>query len=182
MKELSIIIQNATKSIEDSYFHFRIDGGDPVYRERVYCYELYHQMRLCWPSKCEYYLNGEVDKSAHPILEKLGANQAKPDLLVHKPGYMSGNHAIIEVKKSDARRDGIRKDIKKLDLFRREVKYQRAIYLFFGPSANESLLERIQKIADDFDELMPIEIWLHQTVGKAAKHTYSIHRTSNREV
>lgn len=175
MQELSTVIKNATKAIEGGYFYLNIDGGDPVYRERVYCYELYHQMRLYWPKNCEYYLNGEVDKAAHPILQTLGVNQAKPDLLVHRPGYMSGNHAIIEVKKSDARRKDIRTDLEKLDIFIRKVNYQRAIYLFYGSSADKSLVGRIQEIADEFNELVTIEIWLHQCVGESAEHNCSIH-------
>jgi hypothetical protein len=52
----------------------QVHGGLPAYRERVYCYELYHQMRRRWPLNCEYSLNGEVDKRGHPYL------QARPDL------------------------------------------------------------------------------------------------------
>ena len=98
MNELTGILQVATASVEAMYFHLNIDGGDPVFRERVYCYELYHKMRSNWPSQSRYFLNGELDKSAHPILRELGADHAKPDLLVHTPGYMAGNYAIIDVK------------------------------------------------------------------------------------
>jgi hypothetical protein len=88
MEELDRIISGATGSISQMYFRLPIDGGDPVFRERVYCYELYHQMRSRWPDDCAFSLNGEVDKSAHPILDTLGAAYAKPDLLVHVPGSM----------------------------------------------------------------------------------------------
>jgi hypothetical protein len=102
MKELSQILCNATAAIEGGYFHLKIDGGQPVYRERVYCYELYHQMRVLWPPECQFSLNlnGEVDKIAHPILENRGI-YSKPDFLVHVPGCMSGNYAIIEVKNAE---------------------------------------------------------------------------------
>ena len=129
MDKLDYILRKATANIEEMYFHLYIDGGDaPIYRERVYCYELYHQMRILWPPKCDYYLNGEVDKAAHPILIKLEADGAKPDLLVHKPGYMSGNYAIIEVKHIHAERRGILKDLQTLSIFVKRVKYERAIY------------------------------------------------------
>jgi hypothetical protein len=149
MNELTEILSNATGAIKHSYFHLDIDGGDPVYRERVYCYELYHQMRLCWPVGCEFYLNGEIDKAAHPILQKLGADHVKPDLLVHRPGYMSGNHAIIEVKKGEAPNNGIYKDLSTLDLFVRTVGYKRAIYLFFGYKADKNLITKVKAIAED---------------------------------
>lgn len=125
MDELTSILEQATASIEQGYFHLRIDGGDPVYRERVYCYELYHQMRLLWPRETPFYLNGEIDKAAHPILMELGAAFAKPDLLVHTPGHMSGNHAVIEVKSPGASNDGIRSDLAKLTLFLTAVGYRR---------------------------------------------------------
>lgn len=168
MEELTQILSDATCRIEHGYFLLNIDSGDPVYRERVYCYELYHQMRLLWPDPAQYYLNGEVDKASHPILKELGAGRAKPDLLVHQPGYMCGNHAVLEVKASTARPAGIRKDLKTLSLFVRKVGYQRAIYLMYGESADEALVERVRRFAADVGDLAPIELWLHQQVGQPA--------------
>ena len=78
---------------------------------------------------CGYVLNGEVDKRAHPILRGRGADLNTPDLLVHKPGDMAGNHAIIEVKPAHAGNARIQKDLNTLSLFVREVGYERAIYL-----------------------------------------------------
>jgi len=47
MKKLNSILSEAAANVGEMYFHFRIDGRDaPIFRERVYCYELYHQMRL----------------------------------------------------------------------------------------------------------------------------------------
>src|SRR5262249_333596 len=116
MKELSQVLSKATSCIEWRYFHLAVDGGPQIYRERVYCYELYHQMRSLWPDHCPYYLNGEVDKRAHPILTKLGVGGI-PDLLVHQPGDMAGNYAIIEVKNALVGTSGIRNDLQNsLDL------------------------------------------------------------------
>jgi hypothetical protein len=67
-------------------------------------------MRNYWPRGCPCYLNGEIDKAAHPKLAELGADHAKPDLLVHQPGDMRGNHAIIEVKSPRATIAEIRKE------------------------------------------------------------------------
>jgi hypothetical protein len=60
------ILHEATARIAPEYFLLPVYGGPSVYRERVYCYELYHQIRLLWPGDCPYRLNGEVDKRAHP--------------------------------------------------------------------------------------------------------------------
>src|SRR5438105_4632194 len=108
MQELTSLLETATAAIEPSYFRLPIDGGDSVYRERVYCYELYHQMRSRWPRHCSFSINGEIDKAAHPILRLLGADRTKPDLLVHQPGSMAGNYAILEVKSALTRNRGIK--------------------------------------------------------------------------
>src|SRR5258708_10818027 len=147
MNELDSILQRSTAEIEAGYFQLRVAGGDaPIYRERVYCYELYHQMRLCWPREgCPFVLNGEVDKGGHPILGPKGLGGI-PDFLVHRPGDMNGNHAIIEVKAPFARDHQIEIDLHKLTRFTNEVGYERAIYLVYGTEAQE-LVERIYKVA-----------------------------------
>lgn len=167
MQELTTLFEEATRRIPESYFHVQIENGDPIYRERVYCYELYHQLRCLWPTDTDFYLNGELDKSAHPILKELGADYAKPDLLIHKPGYMTGNHAIIEVKTSKAQVEGIKKDLNTLALFLTKVRYQRAIYLLFGYEV-EAAAKRVCRVAETVKGLPPIELWLHSAPGRAA--------------
>jgi hypothetical protein len=147
MRELTNILQMATAAVGADYFHLNVDGGDPVYRERVYCYELYHQMRYLWPEETPFLLNGEIDKAAHPILPGLGAAGAKPDFLVHQPGTMVGNYAIIEVKSSAAQQAGISADLSKLALFIQRVGYERALYIVYGREANEYVRDRIARAA-----------------------------------
>ena len=170
MDELTDILQGAISAIEPAYFQLKIDGGDPKYRERVYCYELYHQMRMRWPSTSPFYLNGEVDKASHLILRDLNADTAKPDLLVHQPGCMKGNHAIIEVKTQRATPRGIKKDLETLSLFIKRVGYQRAIYLLYGSESSEVAI-KVEHIYNQ-KELAPIELWIHQEVGKIATIQY----------
>src|SRR6266480_2763170 len=152
MKELSQILRRVTACIEWRYFHLAIDGGPPIYRERVYCYELYHQMRSRWPRNCAYDLNGEVDKRSHPILGELGVGGI-PDLLVHQPGNMVGNYAIIEVKNALANSSGIRNDLQKLSRFVSKAKYQRAIYLVYGDEGDDRLVDRIIRCARKIPDL-----------------------------
>jgi hypothetical protein len=45
----------ATELVDDEYFLLPVadeNGGEPIiqHRERVYSYELYHQLRLEWPN------------------------------------------------------------------------------------------------------------------------------------
>jgi hypothetical protein len=166
MKELCQVLSEATGLIEGRYFHLAVYGsGRPIYRERVYCYELYHQMRKRWPSNCPYYLNGEVDKRSHPTLSELGVGGI-PDFLVHQPGNMSGNYAIIEVKNACAKSFG--NDLQKLSIFFAKAEYRRAIYLVYGDEADDRLVNKIIRCARKIPNLAPIELWVHREVGKPA--------------
>jgi hypothetical protein len=113
-------------------------------------------------------LNGEVDKAAHPILVTLGADGFKPDLLVHRPGDMGGNHAVMEVKSARAVRSGSPKDLNTLAVFRKAVGYERAIYLVYGEEISDHLVERIAKVAATMKLPVPIELWLHSASGHPA--------------
>jgi len=178
MQELSSVLAAATAAIEPGYFRLSIHGGDPVYRERVYCYELYHQMRLRWPRGCAFALNGEVDKAAHPILMKLGADGFKPDLLVHTPGDMAGNHAVMEVKSARAVRNGFPKDLKTLAVFRQAVGYERAIYLIYGGETSDGLIRSMAGYATKSGLPVPVEVWLHSAPGHAAVHAITLQAAS----
>nr|WP_298724321.1 hypothetical protein [uncultured Steroidobacter sp.] len=69
MHRFEAILQAATAAIDADYFLLPVSGREnPMYRERVYCYELYHQIRKYWAEDTRYTLAGEVDKarpSAH---------------------------------------------------------------------------------------------------------------------
>jgi hypothetical protein len=167
------LLTNATSAIGANYFQLPIDGSeDPIYRERVYCYELYHQLRLIWPEDEGYELSGEIDKSGHPLIRGNDLDNVKPDLLVHIPGNMKGNHTIIEVKPINAALSGIAKDLGTLTAFRRYADYQRGIYLFYGDGDIQIVVERIRKsILSDRQgkiDLDLIEVWLHPRVGEPA--------------
>jgi hypothetical protein len=162
MDWLDVIIIEATKAIADGYFHLQVYNSPPVWRERVYCYELYHQMRLRWPTGTPYVLTGELDKNGHSFFKDRNLRQAIPDFLVHEPGNMGNNFAIIEVKSQQAPCRGILKDICTLRSFRRNVGYQRAIHLVFGPDPHRFAL----KPRND------IELWHHAEVGSPAERIY----------
>ena len=173
MDELTQILIDATRLIEPGYFKLAIDGDAPVYRERVYCYELYHQMRLRWPKHSRYVLNGEVDKSGHHLLQLLKLDGFKPDFLIHRPGRMKDNFAIMEVKRHKAREEDIRKDLVALTQFVRKAKYQRAIYLVFGENA-ERTLRHVRRVACGMGCLAESELWAHTQAGESARHVETL--------
>jgi len=163
MEQLDRILHDATAAIDQEYFLLPVHGADPVRRERVYCYELYHQMRLRWPATA-YRLNGEIDKGGHPYFRG-ERGKPKPDLLVHVPGG-GDNAGVIEVKSSRASAKEIRKDIKTLCRFGTHG-YRRSIYLVYG---SEAVLARIQRHATDIS--MPIEVWFHRAAGVPAEPAF----------
>jgi hypothetical protein len=131
-KFLTMLIE-ATGRVEAPYFQVQTaarDGSSVVYRERVYCYELYHQIREVMQAEpSPYRLMGELDKHGHEIIH--GAEV--PDFVFHVPGTMSGNLVVIEVKRIDNNDDAaISKDCEKLRRFVEEAMYKGAIYLVFG--------------------------------------------------
>jgi hypothetical protein len=82
-RELDIVTEGllcASSQVGDEYFQLPVAGKEePEYRERVYCYELYHLWRCHWPKGFRFSLCGEVDKKGHPLVR----GEPKPDYLVH---------------------------------------------------------------------------------------------------
>lgn len=165
MEQFEEILACASARIASSFVELEIHGGAPIYRERVYCYELYHQMRNMWPNPCEFHLNGEVDKSGHPIFAFLRLARCKPDLLVHGPGDMNKNYAAIEVKHARTSKRDLLKDFRTLTALLEFAGYRRAICFIYGvrnEQLEDSLRRRIARIRqENVDIRLDIEVWFH---------------------
>lgn len=171
VEQLTQVLRDATAAVGPEYFLLPIHGGGAIYRGRVYCYELYHQMRLRWPEGSDYRLNGEVDKRGHPYFQDGGGPQ--PDFVVHQPGH-GENYAVIEVKSREASAEGILKDLRTLSLFRNEIRYRRAIYLMYGDADPAGSFARVQKYARTEENVAPIEFWFHPAAGQPAAQVGNI--------
>jgi hypothetical protein len=112
-----ILLNVACKDMNDShYFQIEEAGSNNLkYRERVYCYELYHHLRCKLTDKYYYKLDGELDKAGHPFIE----GGVKPDFVVQKPKSMDDNLVIIEVKPISKERSSIINDMEKIKEFYR---------------------------------------------------------------
>jgi hypothetical protein len=121
----------ACSQISPEYFQLPVAEADAVYRERVYCYELYHQLRRLW-GNFPFSLGGEVDKEGHPHFENGPYAGAKPDFLVHWPGNMDGNLACVEVKPGTRSVRSFKDDLRKLTWFNRNAGYHAGIFLVYG--------------------------------------------------
>jgi hypothetical protein len=158
------LLSEATAAIPAHYFQLPVaDREDPIYRERVYCYELYHQLRMLLeadPLFRSYALSGEVDKSGHPIIRL-----CVPDFVLHAPGNMRSNLVVMEVKSINARRAGIEEDITKLSYFTSdEVGYECGIELVYGDDEAE-----LEKFRSEFPRDNPrLHLLWHQGPGTEA--------------
>src|SRR3972149_569639 len=126
-----IKLQEAAKNMKDDhYFQLPVAGSSKrIFRERVYCYELYHQLRNILQDGFSYKLYGEVDKTGHPLIP--GAN--KPDFIVHEPGNMDRNLVVIEVKSvTGAKLKSLEKDIDTIKRAINEWRYYGGILLIYG--------------------------------------------------
>lgn len=154
------LLRRATAAIPEDYISFPVAGQEaPMRRERVYCGELYHQMQLAWPRRLsKYRLSNEPDKDGHPFI----GGRVKPDLIVHIPGSMDFNVAVIEVKPLPADTRGVRKDIATLRRFLYEGQYFGGILLFFG-DVDASLQAACDLVRQTFARSRRAVVVLHHT-------------------
>lgn len=126
-EEFQIKFGEATKSIDKYYFNITaVKRKNPYYRERVYCYELYHKLRDAL-NDFPFTLQGEMDKNKHFILRPF-----KPDFILHEPKTMDNNFLVIEVKHiKNTAKSRLHKDLKSLLHFL-DKGYFKAIHLIYG--------------------------------------------------
>lgn len=135
-REYINLLKRALAQIEPEYFKlattYRRKG---IVRERIFCYELYHQMRLLMPINHrlllhnELTLHGEIDKSGHRDFAK--QDQANPDFVFHAPGTHAANTLVIEVKGRITRK-GILKDFQTLLAFIGNYGYQAGAFVLYN--------------------------------------------------
>jgi len=130
-------VVKAYKKIDRSYedIYLNIFSNTSGNKERIFCYELYHQMRII-QEFCEYDLDfvkieGERDKRD----EQQKKFKKIPDFIIHQP-RSNNNYLIMEVKKASSTPEDMKKDIKKLKLFMNlssnGLNYKYGIFLIFG--------------------------------------------------
>lgn len=165
-------------AVSDRWFLMPIDreDHDGVYRERVYCYELYHQLRVRTEDSVvagapAYVLSGEIDKAG--LNAVIAGGTHKPDLVWHVPGTRL-NAVVAEVKTTyrwDS--DGIVKDLQTLAAFLTagDRAYKRGVLLMFGPVADEDLIARRVRelaLASDHSALRRANLVWHPSPGDRA--------------
>lgn len=124
------LIENALSNIEQSYFKISTSGNsDEIIRERVFCYELYHQMRLVQKNNYEFSIHAEIDKRGNSSFET--KHWKNPDFIFHKPGENSDNIIICEVK-GKIESKGIKKDFETISTFIKKYNYKVGVFILYG--------------------------------------------------
>jgi hypothetical protein len=161
-------LKKAGTRIDQHYFQLIVAGKEePIFRERVYCYELYHQLRILLGDVFPYKLDGELDKVGHPIIRP-----KKPDFIVHVPGTMERNLLVIEVKSIKVKDDlkELRDDLETLQYFLNEANYFRTIMLVYGDGKHdlpESILSTVEEFSKGYEGRIQM-VW-HQGPGTEPK-------------
>lgn len=138
------LIYDAIQKVAPKYHRIATSGTNEIsYRERVYCYELYHWMRTLEENKCDsgYYgsnvadetivINGEIDKAGHCIID----SNFNPDFVIHRQGTMDNNLCVVEVKVKKSER-GIKKDFGTISCMLSCYEYEYGIFIYVGKNAN----------------------------------------------
>jgi len=148
VEEILKIICKAAEQVKVSYLDLKTTyEPSGIVRERVFCYELYHQLRLIIGDSHKLTLNGEIDKRGHKDFKK--EDRKNPDFVFHIPGQHEGNTIILEVKGNDDF-DGIIKDFETMTSFVSTYHYQAGVFLFY----NHSLSELMKGLGDKFDKFI----------------------------
>lgn len=170
-------LEQAMVGIEPQYFHLPTATRNSrtllAYRERVYCYELYHLWRELFTksaiNQAPPLICGEVDKRGNELFKGTTLEQAIPDFLLHHPGS-ERNLMVIEVKPGIRRAPAIADDIIKLNRFLQTWPgYKVGCLIIYGmPRAKWSRVRvnvqrSVARKLDVSDQTQKIQIWLHES-------------------
>lgn len=139
------LVKTALSNIDPDYFSFpTASSQQPIIRERVFCYEFYHQMRVLMTEDSQLLLrrvHAEIDKRGNRDFD--GEN---PDFVFHTPGIHEQDTLVVEVKAHIDGRDEIEKDFRTLSTFIEKYGYQAGAFVLFGYSFEDLMRERGQEV------------------------------------
>lgn len=164
------ILCSSIIGIGQCYFEVKRKNELAVQRERVYCYELYHQLRQNLGDDFRYTLHAEIDKRGQQIVWKRVGNYTNPDFVVHIPGAGLGKEfqlVVMEVKASsrlDA--ENLKQDIDKLRVYIEEVEYYKGAFLVFGTQNHHS---SVLELIENTDVPDNVSIFWHDEIGRPPK-------------
>jgi hypothetical protein len=151
VREYLNLVKSALRRVESAYYKLTTTyEPSDIVRERVFCYELYHQIRSSMGPHHKLSLNGEIDKRRHIDFDR--KDRKNPDFVFHIPGTHERNTIVVEVKGSLQASKGIVKDFDTIITFVSKYQYKAGIFILYNHT---------------FDELAST---LGQELGKLASH------------
>lgn len=152
LEKLILSINNVNSDFFQIPTEYKPDG---ISRERVFCYELYHQLRMVLGNDYPFSLHGELDKSGHISFPRV--LQGIPDFLVHQPGTHKGNMVIMEVK-GIFNSKNIILDLKKINGFisHPEINYRYGVFILYNYTFDDFMtrisIDRLRQIPCETDQ------------------------------
>ena len=148
INEIIDIINMAASQVTQNYLNLTTTyEPSGIVRERVFCYELYHQIRLILGKNHKLTLNGEIDKRGHQDFKV--EDRKNPDFVFHIPGQHEGHTIILEVQ-GNIDTEGITKDFRTIRTFISSYQYQAGIFLLY----NHKLTELLEVLGDKLEEFI----------------------------
>lgn len=149
-REYIDLIKSAMSEVGSDYYKLQTTyEPSGIVRERVFCYELYHQIRSQMKDHHKLFLHGEIDKSGHKDFEH--QDWRNPDFVFHIPGTHEYNTIVIEVKgKLSNYKSEIEGDFQNLLTFICKYAYALGIFILYNHSFTElmdSLGSRIGELS-----------------------------------
>ena len=140
------MIKGSLDNVGDEYYKITTTyESSGIVRERVFCYELYHQMRSVQSARglTDVQIHGEIDKSGHIAFDR--NSRKNPDFVFHVPGMMKGNAIVVEVKgKIEGNyQEGVYKDIVTLSKFTNNKHYYHSGILIIYNYTYDEFLRKI---------------------------------------
>ena len=145
------VVKTAIEQISSDYFKIATTyKKSGIVRERVFCYELYYQIRKITDDETSQIdfnsvLNGEIDKRGH--IEFAEKDRKNPDFVFHTQGTFEDNNVVIEVK-GKLNKAGIKKDFLTLLTFVSKYNYKAGIFILY----NHSFEQLIKTIGNEINE------------------------------
>jgi hypothetical protein len=176
-KECVKTLQKAILAVAPSYFRVEMPDGNSQYGERIFAYELYHQMRIHFPSE-HGKLHGEYRKGLRHVPELEDHRTYIPDLILHQSGTIDSNLLAIEIKTSAKLNIAdLLDDIKKLEYYTnpRKLNFKMGVMIV----TNFSILDachkdtpKMKQVAEIVRRAPRIAIWnIASPLGKLLPET-----------
>jgi len=159
-------LRAALNAIGPSYCNVMMPGNRFRQMERVFSYELYHQMRLAFYD-VDLAVHGEFEKQLNLIPELRRRNKLIPDMVVHQPHNLESNLLALEIKASrTVDRQAFQRDIRKIYFYSeisarymRSLRFRYVVFLVINYDVSRNEDVRNYWVEAENAARSPVSIW-----------------------